>query len=445
MFNIESFCAEPWSQIEITTLGDYKICCLSNYDEDYGLAYDSNGQVMNVLTHSITEAINSVTHKEHRKELRKNIKVKRCRSCYDGEQCNPGTDQSYNILTKRQRVNFVTAREIPEYVNCNTADQYTLNDGTSTAKIVNLAMRFGNLCNQKCIMCSPEYSSLWYDDWVSLYGYNQSVLPNISKNKTFKIEVDNRGKNTLNFVKWWESEIWWQRFNDIAADLKHIYISGGEPLIAPATDKMLDILIEQGYAKNITVRFDTNLSVINNKIIDRFKQFKKVNLCISVDDVEDRYELIRFPGNYKTLLKNIRALKDSGVEIHCLYCSIGMLSIYCVPRIIKLSEELGIRPIFRFIEGPFWLDLRSMPVSAKQEIIYKYKEFDTSTPDRKKWCDSVIAFLEKYIDYENLDRTTEFVSTMNKLDDLRETNWKLILPDVYDLIQRHCPRGDTVS
>ena len=54
-------------------------------------------------------------------------------------------------------------------------------DGTTKAKVVNLDLRFGNLCNQKCIMCSPQHSNLWYSDWVAIgygapqYNRNQGV------------------------------------------------------------------------------------------------------------------------------------------------------------------------------------------------------------------------------------------------------------------------------
>lgn len=444
MYNLESFCGELWSQIEITALGEYKICCLANFNADYGLAHDKNGHVMNVLTHSIQEAINSETHKTHRKELRENIQVTRCRTCYDIERSTKGNfswngenEKKWGI-SKRQRVLWVTSKQIPEYVNWNNADQYTLDDGTSTAKVVNLAIRFGNLCNQKCIMCSPEFSSLWYDDWVALYGYNHSAMHQGVTNEKFKIEIKEHGKNTLNFAKWWESDIWWERFDEVAHNLQHVYISGGEPLIAPASDKMLDILIERGYAKNITIRFDTNLSVINDKIIDRFKHFKKVNLCISVDDVEDRYELIRFPGKFQTLVDNIQKLKNRGIEIHCLYCCIGIASIYSVPRLIEFAEKLNISPVFRFIEGPFWLDLRSLPKSAKQEIIATYESFSAHSAPRQKWYRAVIVFLQKYIDEENSERINEFVDTMNKMDQLRNINWRETLPDIYDLLKRHC-------
>jgi organic radical activating enzyme len=443
MFNLESFCGEPWSQIEINTLGDYKICCLANYNKDYGMAHDKNGDVMNVLTHSIKDAMNSETHKEHRLQLKNNIQVSRCRNCYDSEHSTKGVDGwSDETLkkwgnSKRQRVINVTTKEIPEYVSYDQADKFTLPDGSVTSKVVNLGIRFGNLCNQKCIMCSPEFSSLWYDDYESIYGQGTPV--GFGGYKKYNIIKDKHNKNTLNFTKWWEQDIWWERLEEIAPDLRHLYMTGGEPLIVPAMQEILDRLIIKDYAKNIILRFDTNLSVINNKVIEKFKHFKRIDFCVSLDDVDDRYGLIRFPGNYNTVIDNIKILKNNGLDIRYLSCCIGLSSIYSAVRVTEVAEQLGIDTNFRFLEGPDWIDIRSLPKSAKLEIIDFYKNLMHHSEQRTRWYNSVIKLLEKYMDYERIDRLKLFVKTMDKFDTVRGTNWHATLSDVYDLLNRHCP------
>ena len=36
-----------------------------------------------------------------------------------------------------------------------------------------LDIRFGNLCNLKCAMCSPTDSNQWYDDYNAVWGYDR--------------------------------------------------------------------------------------------------------------------------------------------------------------------------------------------------------------------------------------------------------------------------------
>jgi hypothetical protein len=446
-YNLESFCPEAWSQIEIDAEGDFKICCLANYDDDFGLARDDNDRIMNVSTDSIEDALNSKTHKEHRLDLASNIQPKRCRGCYDSEKSTKipefGEVDSQGI-SKRQRVLQEAKDLIPEYLTVDNAHLYTKEDGSVTSKIVNLDLRFGNLCNQKCIMCSPQHSSLWYDDWDALSKglgyYNKTpIFYRKGKYRVYNLVEDDHGRKKMGgLTSWWETPEWWSSFDKIAPDLRHIYFTGGEPLLVPAMQECLDRLIEKDFAKNIILRFDTNLSVINKKVISKWKHFKGLHLCISVDDTYDRYNLIRNPGNYDRLIENIKTLKENNIPIHYFSCCIGMASPYAVKRVSELAEEFEVDTYFRFLEGPKWIDIRNYPKSAKEEIIKNLESFDGSI-NQKKWYKAEINLLNQYIDFEDQSKIQEFVDVMNILDPRRGTNWKKTLPDVFDLIKNHCP------
>jgi MoaA/NifB/PqqE/SkfB family radical SAM enzyme len=448
-FNLESFCSEAWSQIEIDAEGDFKICCLANNDDDFGMARDENDRVMNILTDDIESAINSKTHKEHRVDLSKNIKPKRCRNCYDSEDTTRGVsdwgDRAKNGLSKRQRVLNRTAPSIPDYITVESASNVTQPDGTIiNSKIVNLDLRFGNLCNQKCIMCSPQHSSLWYEDWAAIarggtetYNRKESVYKK-GKYKVYPLVKDEQGRFNMQGVSpWWESDIWWEKFDKISYQVKHIYFTGGEPLIVPAMQECLDRLIRADYAKDITLRYDTNLSAINNKVIEKWKHFKEVLLCVSVDEVGDRYNLIRFPGKFDRLKENIKELQKNNIPIHYISSCIGNASIYSMLRVLELADEFQVDTLFRYLEGPHWLDIRHLPKSAKLEIIATLRPYENKK-GWAKWIKSQINLLEKYMDNENQKMIQEFVRVMDILDLQRGTEWRKTLPDSYQLIKDHC-------
>ena len=442
MFNNESFCPELWSQIEIGAGGDYKICCLANYDVDFGMAVDQDNKVMNVLTHSFEEALNSETHKKHRLQLKDNIKPKRCRNCYDAEESTKGLvswgNSSNTGRSKRQRVIKITAPSIPEYVTYDKADRYTLEDGAVTSKVVNLHLRFGNLCNMKCIMCSPQHSSLWYDDWLDINYYNGENVYKFGKFKTYQLTKDKHNRLSMDIPKWYETDIWWDRVREVSSRLRYIYFTGGEPFLVPAMHEMLDYLIDNDYAGDIQLRFDTNLSVINSKLIDKLKKFKNILMCVSIDEVGERYELIRFPGKFDNLISNIKILQDNGVEIHYISTCVGIASIYSMIRVNAVAKDLNIPTEYRFLEGPSWLDLRHLPKSAKLEIIEKYKDAGVDDNDQK-WLKAMINLLTKYMNEYDVSKLKEFVRVMDILDENRGTNWRITLADVHDLLKRHCP------
>tara|TARA_B110000503_G_scaffold54719_1_gene87896 strand:- start:794 stop:2167 length:1374 start_codon:yes stop_codon:yes gene_type:complete len=446
-FNLDSFCPEAWSQVEIDAEGDFKLCCLANYDKDFGMAIDKDGKVMNVMTHTIEEAMNSETHKEHRLQMSRNEKPRRCRNCFDSEEATKGLPEfkvrSKYGISKRQRVINNTARVNEKYINVYTAHDVTNLDGTiNKPNIVNLDLRFGNLCNQKCIMCSPQHSNQWYDDWVSIgYGdpqYNRGKgVYKKGQAKEFEFFKDEHGRTKMKGIEpWWESERWWTMFDEIAPNLRYIYFTGGEPLIVPAMQECLDKLIQRGFAKNIQLRYDTNLSVVNQKVIDKWKHFKDVFLCISVDDTYDRYNLIRHPGNFERIEKNIIELKNNGISIHYISTCVGIASPYSVQRIYEFGKKYDIETNFRFLEGPNWLDIRNLPIEAKKEIIKNLESYSTD-PKYTKWAKAQINLLNKYIDQSNEVHLKEFVRVMDILDKTRNTNWQETLPDVLELFQKY--------
>ena len=292
-------------------------------------------------------------------------------------------------------------------------------------------------------MCSPQHSNLWYDDWVAIgYGapqYNRKRgVYKKGEVKTFEFFKDEHGRNKMSGMEpWWETDRWWKMFEEIAPSLRYIYFTGGEPLIVPSMQKCLDILIDNGFAKDIQLRFDTNLSVINQKVIDKFKHFKNVFLCVSVDDTEDRYNTIRFPGNFERVLQNIHALKENNIKIHYISTCVGIASPYSILRIAELAEKLKVNTHFRFLEGPNWLDIRNYPTSAKLEIIENLNSHMGCNQTYDKWAKAEIKLLEKYMDYSEERHLKEFIRVMDVLDKQRNTDWKKALPDVVELFQKH--------
>ena len=78
----------PWSSILILPSGDFKICCFTGHalpdgGDSHGIAIDENGNAMNVLTHSIKDAMNSVWHKEIRAAQVKGLRHAACKVCWD--------------------------------------------------------------------------------------------------------------------------------------------------------------------------------------------------------------------------------------------------------------------------------------------------------------------------------------------------------------------------
>jgi organic radical activating enzyme len=434
MFTKETFCSLPWSSIMIMASGDYKICCFSGKDEmddrgmskDHGMAYDENGNVMNVLTHSIKEALNSKYHKEVRLSQSNGERNPICQVCWDRDDANAARGQPPNSL--RVKRSFGQFMEMDGAITLNKVNFYAKKDGSIDEPPISLDLRFTNKCNMKCIMCSSRYSSLWYEDELKLYGNEYTTLGS----KQYKIYKEN-GVYKSDTPVWHDSPIWWDRFDEIKHRVKHIYVTGGEPFIIKGHDILLDKLIDSGLAKDVTMEYDTNLTVINDKILDKLKQFKKVMLFVSCDDIGDRFELIRYPGKFELMTKNLEKLRERNIQVSHISSCVGLYSIFSPIRVEDYFSGMGYKNFsFRFLRtDPY--NIAYLPDRMKKEIINIYEKSNLSD----RWKGFVCGYLEnnmnKYEDKSN-DYVAKFIKHMNNLDNIRHTDWKKTFPDVVKIL-----------
>lgn len=428
-FHRDSFCTQLWMNVVVQPAGEFKICCLANDNTDSGVAKDDNGNVMHILTHSFLDAVNSVAFRRHRLELSNNIQPEKCRNCYQIEKANGRS-------IRQARNDFHLSD--PKIITVNNATSVTSNDGSTTLLPIALDLRLGNLCNYKCVMCSPKYSSSWESEWEAATGRTDANL-SIGDDLSVPYQLIKTVKNKIqlkNANSWWESDKWWKHFEEVAHVVRYLHFTGGEPLLVPAHREVLERLIARGRAHEVELRYHTNLSVVNTPLFNLIKQFKSVSLSVSVDDIDDRYHLIRNPGQFDQLLRNLYKLQKIGIRPVDLNGCIGVSTIYAPFRLVPLSRKLNLSYYWRFLYGPEEQSLIFLPDSAKKEIIDVY---ESSTIDLGPVNQSVTAFLRMHMNKHNPHFIKRYVQFMNRLDNIRGVSWRETLHDVYDLLQRHCP------
>jgi hypothetical protein len=173
--------------------------------------------------------------------------------------------------------------------------------------------------------------------------------------------------------------------------------------------------------------------VINDKILDKLKQFKKVMLFVSCDDIADRFELIRYPGKFELMTKNLQKLRERSIEVSHISSCVGLYSIFSPIRVEDYFSGMGYsRFSFRFLRtDPY--NIAYLPDNMKKKVIDIYEKSNLSD----RWKGFVCGYLEnnmnKYKDESN-DYIIKFINHMNKLDDIRHTDWKKTFPDIVKLL-----------
>lgn len=430
------FCKTVWNGLHILPDGYIRLCSIgqnTNPKLDMQRARDKHGNAMHILTHDIKEIMNSDKHCEVR-----SLNVK------DPNAWSPHCDccENREVVTNFDRTHKNKSRRIylmkidDDHVVNETNYQDTRADGVIDWMPSSLDIRFGNLCNQKCIMCNPTFSNLWYDEFTDYYNrtsFGQSTKISITKNLATGKWMDPPE------LQWFEDPRWWPKFETMMPYLKHIYITGGEPMVTPSHDIMLDKLIESGYAKDIWLEYDTNASAINNKIVQRWSHFKKVDIRVSMDAIKDQYQIIRYPGNWEKFQRNVKKLKqceiESGGKIKLLSLTtcFQISTMYSIIESEEWCNSIGIDFHIRFLEGPVHHSVSSLSKNAKLELIEYYKQHQTTS----KKADMIINHLTNKLTTSNNAAVREYVKFMDYLDNTRKTDWRKVFPKVLDIIEKN--------
>jgi len=180
----------------------------------------------------------------------------------------------------------------------------------------------GNQCNLACRMCVPNSSSKVKKVWDIL-------------GKTDKFVVD--------------SLSWYDYIRENYKSIRYLDITGGEPFYHKNTKKILQFMIEKKVAKDVTLYITTNLTLIDQSIVDILKKFKEVVIRVSIDAVGKRQEYIRPGLNWEKFMENIKLVKSADLNI-VVNPTISVLSMihyneleeWCVQNGITLSQQASV-------------------------------------------------------------------------------------------------------
>jgi glutamate-1-semialdehyde 2,1-aminomutase len=181
--------------------------------------------------------------------------------------------------------------------------------------------------------------------------------------------------------------------------------------------------VETGLSENIVMEYDTNLTAINPKISKQFEKFKKIDMRVSLDGMNEVYEYIRFPGDWKSVYKNITENKSSITAITgCLM----PYNAWHLPEYELWAKSENLVSAWRYIVVPKHLDLNMFPIKMREELIELY-DMHKHIPH----IASAMKHLQNNLNNpENVDFIKKFIKWSNFLDNHRSMSWKKLCPDL---------------
>jgi len=440
----KSFCAVPWNHVSTNASGTIRMCCQminshgAEGEESYGTVFKENGDAL-TTSDDLSKHRNSPAWKKLRKEMLSGHRSEICKLCWD--------EEDNGIGSRRQWTNNIF------YETFEKALIHTEEDGSIKHEdfpVEHWDLRFGNKCNLACRSCGPTDSDLWYKDWVEMSGKNYFHNRGIGD---VTIEITKRGKAVVKDspFEWFDKTDLVSNIKEGLPNIKRFYFTGGEPTINHTHRELLQYAIDNDYAKNLTLDYNTNMAGVPSAIFKQWKEFKEVNLGMSIDGIYEHFEYIRYPGKWKTAYKNMKRIdKDDFTN---LKASVTMtVSIMNVLHLLDMQwwmreqnwNTIDHNIIVHNLYGPNFLNTQNIPKHMKTYITNRYhkfyKDIRKTWPDDKAWLSLVETRLEGVLQHMNAveddpEQWKLFFTNGEKLDKIRGENWKESLEDIYKMIK----------
>lgn len=446
-----TFCPLPWNSINLRNNGDLRICCNTNsYSPKRGIMTKEDGTPYNAGKDDWNEARNAELLKEVRVSMMKGEWHPECTRCKKEEESGMRSRREYeNDDWGKYSGNISLEKMLPITKEDGTLD-------TSKQDIEFMDIRYGNFCNLKCRMCGPTDSHKWYDDFVKTTGRTHYK----DTHETIQLTKNAKGKWHTDQYDWFHgNNRYWDNFEKYGPNAKKLYIVGGEPLIIAEHQESLERLVASGKAGKIQLEYNTNLTMVPDRLVHLWEQFKQIRIGVSIDGIGDVFNYQRTPAKFDAVYKNMMTLQNNKrINLKAWFAyTVTPMNVFHTADFMKwkLTESgldkfnpiTGPRPVIthHMCHSPKYYNVKVLPQYLKDQVAEHYqehKDWILTTDFSDKVKDNFIKVLtgiEKFMMSEDYSEEwlDHFIDQTAKLDEVRNQNILDIVPQYKELFNAH--------
>ena len=412
----QTFCPLPFMNISSGTSGIGIVCCKGD------VPVLSGKSVTWKETDGLHSYFNSEGYKKLRFEMLRGGKPSHCRQCFKQEEAG--------VRSIRKQLNEELSDHIDSLIEGTRSDGHI-----DDPQILQIEMAFGNTCNLRCRMCNPWASFLVAKDWQKIgrtFDYNYFKKLNQS--------AWHLSPKSLNLIK------------QALPTVQKIMIAGGEPMILEGHRQILRMIIDEGHAHRIHLRYHSNQTVIPKELVKLWEQFKEVVFFCSIEANGILNDYIRYPSRWERLEQNIHMLDEiAGQQKNFVIRICSTFQVYNVPRIPEFLDYLryaGFKNICRFphfswVTGPRWCSPTVFPSPFKEDMadrilkkIDEHEKFFLSYNERHR--DITVEMIQTLRELTHMMKSEpslekgidEFVQETKKFDRVQNQSIANILPEM---------------
>ena len=376
------FCVLPWIHLATHPIGTVTPCCVSDMTNGVSTAAkpEDDRQLLFMTKDSLDSIANSKRFKAVRKQMLEGEYPEICKNCYKYEQ--GGVD------SKRIEENKVWEKYIEDcFKNTNP-------DGS--LKEVNykyVELRLGTVCNLKCTTCNPFSSNRWHQDLHALEG----------------TEFTKQYYRTDIRTEWYRDYSFYDELYSKCEGLEEVWINGGEPTLIKEHSYFLEKFIKDGTSKKIDLHYSLNCTRMPDHFIETWKQFRRVRIHLSIDDLAERNHYIRYPSDWKTIMNSFYKILKYRDIFNLEVCqTVSALNVFNIDKFKKFTLDHDLIVGHNFVHYPSHLQVNLIPDEMKHHIVDNLKHLREDEIQRLK------IELFKEFNPKDVDRFYSFISLMDK-------------------------------
>ena len=378
-------CYAPWHSILVRFNGD--IVPDGVYTKRYG----------NVLESSLNDVLNSITASYTKDSIRSGVLPPECEQCALKEAS----------VGHSRRLFF---RDILNPMLEGNQNDYSKN----FHDIMFLEFNMSNICNLKCRMCDGINSSAWVKDELKL-----AEDGNILQRRINDPEFGYTNKSEQIIERLFEDPTPFM-------NLRYLSIKGGEPYMEPANKKILQKFIDLGIAKNVTLDWTTNGTIVDEEVHELAKQYGHTKWTVSIEGTDGLYEYIRGGKNFTfaQLNENLKHYDFDRIIIAVTVMAYNIAHLDKIQSWYDGAKQDNWSIYFNnVVAAPPYLNPRVLPNEILESIQYKLPNINyTQKENSELYLKGLVYFTQR-------------------LDKIRNTNVLDYCPELASLFEQDLTQG----
>jgi len=423
-----TFCILPWIHLAVFPEGSARLCCVAEEP--------AKDKTLSLQSHSLPDVWNSEYMRDARRKMLDGRPVKDCRQCYHLERTMDGH-------SNRTAANDKWRRELGPRFD-SIVEQATKRDHVAPQLPLYYQLMPGNVCNLKCRMCFPTFSSMIERDpvhsrwWPPTRSIPAPTVPRAIGTPVAAAEPLARVPEG----PWYRDDAW---VRDVllqnSQDLKSLYFTGGEPMIEKQVENIVDHLIAQGAAGNMTLEFNTNGTVLRESMLEKLLHFK-LDIGLSLDAYGRYHEYIRYPAKWDAIHRNVERLASLRGERLSLSGG-SVLTAYNVLNVVdvlRYFDERGIHHKLLVAATPWFMTVTVLPARVRHLAAQRLRAYAAQSAGLPEYVRAHVVSTASYLESLPEKATPASLRTLmlftNDLDAGRQQSFRDVHGELVDLLRQ---------